>query len=418
MKSTISTWLEVKSPKKYPELKKNVETDVVIVGAGITGILTAYLLAKAGQKVVILEKGEISQRDTAYTTAFITQVIDTSLRNLVKMYEAKKAKLIWESGATAIGELENIINAENIECDFQRCPAYIYSMNNSELRLLEKEESAAKKLGFKFSVKNDGRLRFANNGYWEVPGQAKFHPLKFIYALADRLEKLGVQIFEQSKVVAIVNENGIEAQTEKATVLAKHSIVTGPKPFNKPRVLRFKKGMYMTYVLEAELPKGTLPPAIYLDSKSPYHYFRIDAEKNHDRIIIGGEDHRKDIPVNSEKSIAALETFLKKLLPETRYKITKKWDGPIPESIDGLPFIGAYDKNQFVATTFSGNGMTYSVIAAMLLRDIITKKPNVLKALYDPKRKQKIKHLLFKGNDYIKIFFGGAVKNTLTKTKK
>lgn len=174
--------------------------------------------------------------------------------------------------------------------------------------------------------------------------------------------------------------------------------------------------MYRSYVFELEIPKGRFKEALYEDNSNPYYYFRIDSGKDHDRMIVGGEDH-KDIFGSSlsRKSFEALETFVEKILMGERYWIMKKWSGPILEPSDGLPLIGEIAPHCYVATGFSGNGMTYSMISSLLLRDLIVEKRNSWTATYDPKRTLlHPKRLATKARDYIEEFFQGAVKNLLS----
>lgn len=377
----------------------------------MTGIVSAYMLAKSGLRVAVLESGRICEGATAYTTAFLMQSIDTDLGKLIKLFGADAAKRVWESGAAAIDEIEDIAAREGIGCEFQRCPARIYSTTDGEFKELEAQEKRAGELGLNTFLKRDGALNFKNTGYWEIPDQAKCHPLKFVHSLAAKAAGLGVAMFERSEVKRLVGGERIEAHTAKAKVTAKYSIVATEMPFNNPKITHYKKAMYKTYVLEAKISKGSLKEGLYTDLMNPYHYFRVDSQEGFDRLIIGGEDHRMDIPIGEEHNYRALEGFLRALLPGAEYKVVRRWSGGILESTDGLPYIGEYAPNQFLAAAYSGNGMTYSMVAAMLFRDLIAGKPSGLTRIYDPKRPQAFRHFLIKAPDYVAEFFGGAFKN-------
>lgn len=408
--SSPTTWLEtIPAQKVYPQLKGEIKTDVVIVGAGITSILTAYRLSKLGKKVVIFDKGKICKNGTAYTTAFLTKIIDSNLTDLVTMFGTQKAKMVWQSGQQAIEEIEQIVKIESIDCEFMRSSINVYASDETEFNKLANELTTIKDLGFEANLKKDDSLGFENYGYLEIPNQAKFHPLKFTSALADIIVKAGVQIFEKSEAVKI---EGSTVYTEHGSVTATDIIVATQIPFNKPSVLRFKKATYQSYVFEVKIPKGLLPESMFIDSKNPYHYFRVDSLLDHDRLIIGGEDHRKDIPVSINKSYAALKEFTKNLLPEAKIKITLKWEGYLYESVDGLPFIGQYEENKYLASAFSGNGFTYAIITAIMMEDLISGKKNIWSKIYDPKRSLSIMPMLFKGRDYMMTFFNAAVRNT------
>jgi len=410
---STSSWQTGLETSKYPELKKDIQTEVAIVGGGLAGIVTAYLLARARKKVVLLERHEIGSGVTAYTTAFLTQVVDTAFSDLQKMFGPKKAELVWESGATAIATLEEIIKREKIECDFERCSAHIYARTERrEFSELKKEEEAAHAAGFAAQLSQKTDLSFSHIGCLTIPEQAKFHPLKFLHALAQKAVESGAEIYEHTAASELSETGPVEITTKNGfTVAAQDVITTTYESFQNPKATHFKKGMYRSYVLEVEFPKASFPEGLYWDMSRPYSYFRIDRKDDHDRMILGGADHRAEIPVSKEKNFHALEERLAKIAQGKSYKITRKWDGPILESSDGLPLIGAYASHRYTATAFSGNGMTYSVVAALLFRDLLTDQKNPWTSLYAPKRKLKLSALYRKGVDYIQEFFGGAVRN-------
>lgn len=396
-----TTWLVGLSAQPRPPLKIETTADVVIIGGGLTGTLSAYLLAKAGQKVVVLEKDGLAHGATAFTTAFITYVIDTLLAELVKMFGPERAKLIWQAGVQAISQIATIIETEQIDCDFKFCPEYLFSANSKEYENLKSEAEQAKALGFDPRLGQDGLLPFANHGYLLFKNQAKFEPLKFLAALRDRAEKLGARFYDKSEVLTI--EPNL-VKTGGGQVKAPYQIIATYDPFNHPRELFAHKGPYTSYVLEAELPKNILEEALYLDLQNPYHYFRLDAGAASDRLILGGEDHRDELKLDANRLYKSLENYLETLLPGVKHKITRRWNGPILETLDGLPYIGRFSKanpRQLVATGFSGNGMTYSLIAARLFTDLILGQPNPYEDLYDPRRIPSFRQLWEKGKDYV-----------------
>ena len=409
------TWdADAKMPS-FPKLHSSIETDVAIIGGGITGLTSAYLLSKAKKKIVLLEKNKICLGATGVTTAFLTQIIDTELSKLLRMYGKSKTEIISRSHQKAINQVEKIINENKIKCEFARCSNYLCAVDEESVRNLQEEEIAAKNLGISMEFKENKLLGFRNFGYLELANQAKFHPLKYLSALSKIAHKNGANIFEKTEVTEIKGSGPYILKTSLGNVKAKYVIVTTYAPFDKK--LFFKKAFYDSYVFELQVPGKILKEGIYEDNLDPYHYFRVDRKGKFDRVIIGGEDHRSDIPVNDSKSFQALEDYIKKIFPFD-YKIIRKWKGPILESIDGLAFIGEYkNKNIFYATGFSGNGITYANIAAHLFANIISGTANneieELISVYNPKRIPTLKQLANKGVDYTKELLHGAVKNTL-----
>jgi glycine/D-amino acid oxidase-like deaminating enzyme len=399
--------------KRYPKLDKNIETDVAIVGGGLAGMWCAYLLSQSGKRVVVLEKDRIGSGQTKHTTAFLNQHIDTSLVHLIKMFDRDTARLVGRSGGDAIELTEEVSKSEGIECDFGYFSTYIYARSEDEYEDLEEEHMLAKSLGFDTALRRSGSIPIENYGTLEIKRQAKFDPLKFIEGLTRASEESGVRIFEKTEVLEIVGTNPVKVVTGDGCIVeARDVIVATYEPFNNPKPTHYKKGMYTSYVLELSIKKGSVEEGMYIDMSNPYHYVRVDKmEGDKDRMIVGGEDHRSEIPISPDKNFKALRQYVRDTFPGLEYKEVKKWRGGILEPSDGLALIGQTSPHQYVATAFSGNGMTYSAIAGMILRALILGKKSEYKDIYDPKRKLEGKALLYKARDYTGELFGGALKN-------
>jgi glycine/D-amino acid oxidase-like deaminating enzyme len=370
------TWIGARQ-KAHRKIEGDVTADVAIIGGGLTGLLTAYLLVKNGKKVAVLEAGTLGSGATAYTTAFITQVIDTSLSDLTKLFGAKTAQRIWQAGQHAIETIETIVKKEKIDCEFQRCSARVCASSEKDYKKLENEHAAAERLRFATSLVKKNTLPFEQYGFLEVKDQAKFHPLKFLSGLAEIVAASGGKIFEHSRALSLKEGPGrVTVKMAAGRVTAKDVIVATYAPFNNPRIGKYKKGMYSSYVFEVRLPEGIFTEGLYWDTESPYHYFRIDRRGTFDRMIVGGEDHRSELPVSTKKKFDALHEYLAGFLGGRSYEILRKWIGAVLEPVGGLPLIGAYKPHQFVATGFSGNGMTYAMVSALIFRDLILGQKN------------------------------------------
>lgn len=411
----MTPWREFSKKKKYPSLKKNISADVVIIGGGMAGILSAYQLSKAGKKVALLERKELGAFATMDTTAFITEVIDSDLSQISSIFDEKTAKDVWHSGREAIEEFQKIIEEESIDCEFVRCPNYVFASKTKQFKSLEEEYDRYEKLGLEAKLHNTGdELGFPNYGYLEVPNQAKFHPTKFLYALAEAARKYGAQIFENTPAQALDGDGPIRIKTPTGSVTADNVIIATYKPFTHEKT-HLKKAMYRSYVFELESPKGIFEEALYEDMSNPYYYFRVDPQQDFDRVIIGGDDH-KDIFGKTlvKQSFKSLKEFTDKLFQGEKYKIRNKWNGPILEPSDGLALIGEIKPHHYVATGFSGNGMTYSMISSLIIRDLILGKGSVWAKVFDPKRALlRPKRLASKARDYVEEFINGALKNLL-----
>jgi glycine/D-amino acid oxidase-like deaminating enzyme len=416
---TPTLWVTTAQLPTYPQLTKDTQADVAIIGGGLTGILTAYLLAKEDKKVVILEKNTIAEGATHLTTAFLTNVLDTDMHTLIETWGLETAKNIVGAHAEAIDLIEEIRRTEDIDCDFSRCSDFIYAYNEDEFGTLLKEYEALNQLGIKASISGDPLPGFKNYGYIEVYHQAKFHPIKFLRGLLNVLRSHNVQIFEKTEARDVKESTLTIITDSRKKIEADWIIATTYEPFKQPLGLFFKKGMYTTYVLEAHIPQDVMREGIYEDTYNPYHYFRVDRAPTFDTLIIGGEDHRSDIPLDPEKNFDALEEYLRNLLEDREYSIANRWDGPILEPSDGLAFIGPHkNPNILYAFGFSGNGMTYAGISARIFQDLISGKEHPLFNIFRTSRVLGPKALISKAIDYGGEFIHGAAKNVFRSKKK
>ncbi len=196
------TWMQV-PVRTFPKLSTDLETEVAIIGGGIVGLLSAYVLAKAGRRVALFEKGRLASLATGYTTGFVSQLIDTDVSDLIDMYGESDTKRIWESHGEAGKLIEKIAKDEKIECEFVRCINYVYATTSRESRDLATEYKAMKKLGFPVRMGSTKPLAFEYRDLISIRGQAKYHPRKFLAGLVEALRKMDVPIYEKTEVTKI-----------------------------------------------------------------------------------------------------------------------------------------------------------------------------------------------------------------------
>lgn len=422
------TWDRTLDAKKkdFTPLQGDMHVDALIVGGGLTGVTAAYLLAKEGKSVALIERGALGYGATGMTTAFITSSLDTDYQDLERMFGQDRAAAIIASHEAAIGLIEDTVKSEGIACEFMRVPNRTFSLKASDEAYLEEEREAAERLGVTLTRYAPGKMGFRHEGYLELPQQAKFHPLNYLYALADRAAERGAHIHEKSELLRLLGEGPIKASVRAdgrdLTITADHVLLSTYGPFNEPLSLYFKKAYYDSYVFELSLPSGAIPEGIYEDTDNPYQYFRIDeAGGDEARMILGGKDARTDLYLDPEKGFAALREYADMLLPHLPLRLIAKWRGLILEPIDGAAFIGSIGQTPVhYAFGFSGNGMTYSAIAAHSFAHQVSglrahPETDLWHDLYDARRLPNAQSLVRKGRDYIEEFFGGAVRNLFSQ---
>jgi glycine/D-amino acid oxidase-like deaminating enzyme len=416
-----STWLtdDIELPKFEP-LGADRDAEVAIIGGGLCGTLAAYLLAKEGKKVVVLDKGEtIADSTTAYTTAFLSSDVDTDLSDLKSMFGKRVAYDVWRSGSEAIDSIEDIVQKENIDCKFMRVPEFWYATSIHGFNLLDEEAKEGRAAGFSITYADKHHARFKNFGVFTLENQAKFHPIQFLSALQKKTRELGAAFYFKTEALEVNGKGPFTIKTDHGTITAEHVIVATYLPLVNSSRIFGKKGIYYSYIYELSIPKGTFDEGTYIDDQIPYHYFRIDrgsGENGADRMIIGGEDHRKELPVEEERQFRAIRNYLEDYFPALTYSVIRSWRGPILETYDGLPYIGRMDKERpklLVATGFSGNGMTYSMTAAKILSDIVLGKKNKYEDIFSPYRPTTGKAIWFKGRDYLEELVSGYFGNLI-----
>ncbi|WP_205504397.1 FAD-dependent oxidoreductase [Rufibacter psychrotolerans] len=395
--TTLSVWQPgVEMPFTQP-LAANVTADVCVVGAGISGLTTAYLLAKEGRKVVVLEAGEICGGETSRTTAHLSWALDDRYSTLIKVFGKAQALLAYESHREAIHRIEQIIRDEKIQCDFEWLPGYLFLGATDSEDQLDQELAACRELGITDVVKlKQCPVPTVSSGPCLMfPNQAQFHPVKYLAALSRYILDHGGDIYTNSHVKEFDTGLVHRATTNAGfSVACNHLAVCTNTPVNDKVTMHTKQAPYRTYVIGARVPKGAVPTALYWDDSDPYHYVRVgtvagEEELDSEILIVGGEDHKTGQSHGQEaERFTCLEEWTRKKFPMAQ-DVVFRWSGQVMEPVDFMGFIGRNpgdSKHVYIATGDSGHGMTHGTIAGILLTDLICGRTNAWEALYDPGR--------------------------------
>lgn len=394
-----SYWVDsANRPPGSGSLKQNVHADVVIVGGGLAGVSAAYCLTEAGKKVVLVEDGFIGSGETGRTTAQLVTALDDRYTDLQKVFGEEEAKLIADSHKAAIQYVERTVQKENIDCQFDRVPGYLFRHPTDQAPLNE-ECLAASRAGIEVNeLDTVPGLKNISGKCLEFKNQAQFHPLLYINGLCEAIVKKGGKLFTETHA-AKINHEGITTN-EGYTVKANHVVVATNTPVNNTVAMHLKQTAYRTYVIGALVTKGALPKALWWDTGDhevnadfpPYHYVRLQPyDDQHDLLISGGEDHRTGDIVHDEAQeenrYQNLETWTRHHFPIG--EIIYRWSGQVLEPVDSLAFIGRnpLDKeNVYIITGDSGTGMTHCTIGGLLLTDLILGRKNPWEEIYRPSR--------------------------------
>jgi glycine/D-amino acid oxidase-like deaminating enzyme/nitrite reductase/ring-hydroxylating ferredoxin subunit len=428
---TTPYWQTSVTLPRFRSLDRDMRVDVAIVGGGITGITAAYLLKKAGKRVVLLERHRCLQADTGHTTAHLTCVTDTRLSELVKSFGADHACATWDAGLAAIAQIDGVARTEAIECAFAWVPGFLHAPphqpaneSEKEAETLREEANQIAELGF--DARYLDRVPFMNTPGIEIPGQARFNPAQYLSALLARVDGGGSHVFEQTNVDEVHSDDsdsssgsssnsssnsssrssadgarsarsdddgrplsviaGAHTITSDYVILATHNPIIGNASVLSATLLQTKLALYTSYVVSGRVPSGSIPDALFWDTSDPYQYLRIDRRPygdrgNEDVVICGGADHKTGQVDDTRACFEQIEAAVKRLGPEVA--IAHRWSGQVIETNDGLPFIGEMAPRQFAATGFSGNGMTFGTLAAMMASDAALGRSNPWRELFD-----------------------------------
>ena len=391
---TQPLWMTVSLPE-FPALDRDLDVDVLIVGAGVTGITTAYLLSQEGVKVALIEREKIATGESGRTTAHLTHVADLRLNELVSQFGNEAARTYWLGHIAAINTIESIVEETGEAAQFVRVPGYFHSPvrrepSSKDLDMLRENAELARTLGFEATFMD--QIPYGSVPGVMFPNQAKFHPRRYFRGMLDVIRQQQGLIFENTTYESV--EEGGELTTVRANahrirckylVMATHNPLKGKKGVLTTTLLQTKLHLYTTYVIGARLPEGTLPEALYWDTHDPYEYLRIEEHEDHQYAILGGSDEKTGQESDNEEVFSSLEQRLHQVLPSA--SVERRWLGQVIETDDGLPFIGENAPGEFIATGFAGNGYTLGTLSALMARDRYLGRSNPWSSLFDVHRK-------------------------------
>ncbi len=386
-----SIWKKTAELPQFPKLEKNIKTDVLIIGGGIAGILTAYYLTEKGANCILVEKDRICEKTTANTTAKITLQHGLCYDKIFKSNGFDVALAYYKANYEALKEFEKL--CKNIDCNYETKDNYVYSLNNR--KVLENELKTLEKIGCDADFVENLSIPLSTVGAVRIKNQAQFHPLKFISKIAEKLK-----IYENT-FVRKISEN--EAITDNCKITFKKAVIATHFPFiNNHGGYFIKLYQHRSYVIALENAYDV--NGMFVDENDKGLSFR-----NHENmLLLGGGSHRTG---KKGGNWAELRDFRRIKYPHA--KEIAFWATQDCMSLDSIPYIGEYFNNSqklYVASGFNKWGMTGAMVSAMILSDIITGKENPYTFAFNPHRSILKPQLLVNG-------FESAV-NLLTPTTK
>ena len=387
----------------------NQEFDVLIVGGGITGITTGLLLQKAGRKCIIAEAHNIGFGTTGGTTAHLNTFFDTSYDQIINGFGEDNAQLIAKATKTSINLFKQHVDEYSIDCGFEFKDGYLYAQDDKQIEELDKIFEASKKAGVTVNHTDSIPVPVEFKKAIVYAGQAQIHPMRYVQALAKKFEEAGGVLLENCLVDKFEKEDEVMHVTSNLrTIRARYLIYATHIPPGV-NLLHFRCAPYRSYAMAVQLKDDAYPDALAYDMYDPYHYHRTQTIDGMKYLIVGGEDHKTAHITDTVACFNHLEAYIRKYYQVD--KIVNKWSSQYFEPSDGLAYIGhlpGNPDNVLVATGYSGNGITYSHIAAITLTDLITKGESEYADLFKPGRVKPVEgfaSFVKENADVVKEFF-------------
>lgn len=390
-----SFWnLERENYKQFDSLFENMKADVCIIGAGFTGLLTAYYLSKEGKNVVILEKDRVCSHTSVGTTGKVTSQHGLIYKYLKDSQGKEFAEKYFKANEEAIKNTKKIIEDENIDCDFEEKSAYVYTQSEEDLQKIKDEVKTAKELGIEAEFVKDIELPFDILGAIEFKNQAQFHPLKYAYGISNAIVKNNGKIFENSKVIDVVREDeNYIVETENAKVKAKYIVVATRYPIiTFPGYYFVKMYQSTSYAMVFDIKTSFNINGMFINSENPQNSFRSVKYKDKNLLLAVGYDKRTGDEIIGDP-YEYLYSRVKNIFPSADEII--RWSAEDCISLDKIPYIGDFSKimeNVYVATGFNKWGITSSNVSANIIKDKILNVENEYEDIFRSSRLEIVKN--------------------------
>ncbi len=363
------------------------ESDVVIVGGGITGLTNALQLQKTGRNCVVIEAQEIGFGTTGGTTAHLNTMMDTPYYQIKNGFGEKNAHLVAQLARNAIELIERNITEYSIDCGFEKKAAYLFSKNDEQTQELEKIVESTKEVGVDIKYSDTLPVPVFFKKVAKVEEQGQMHPLRYLQGIAKAFENMGGRIIQNCRVTDIQKENEeTMVITSSGKIKAKQVLYATHIPPGV-NLLHFRCAPYRSYAMAVVLKDDNYPDSLIYDLDDPYHYYRTHQLNEKEYLIAGGEDHKTAHEENTLKCFAQLESHVRKYFDVE--SVAFHWSSQYFEPADGLPYIGhlpGNPENIYVATGFGGNGIIYGTASALILSDLICNGKSDYKDLFNPNR--------------------------------
>ncbi|WP_211249877.1 NAD(P)/FAD-dependent oxidoreductase [Carnobacterium funditum] len=416
-----SIWREFKETPSFDSLQKSVETEVGIIGGGIVGIISAYLLAKAGKKVILIEAEKLIDGVTGFTTAKITAQHGLIYDELIKSIGQEKAKLYYDANLVGLNLIKQLAVDLNIDCDLSEENSFVFAQTKEGAQKILAESEAYKKLAIDGGLaKKEVDLPFVVEEALVMYNQVQFHPVKFLTGLVEEIKKLGGQVYENTRALKVIDQEELVIVTENMSLISCDKVIIASHyPINDNEGIYFTRlSVNRSYAIAARTKKD-IPVGLYISADQPTRSLRSVLSKEGEKLIlIAGDGHAtgrsKSKTIEHYRNLEEFgEAYFD--IKETLYH----WSSQDLTTLDKVPYIGrkTVESNRLlIATGFNKWGMSNGAVAALILTDQIVEKENEFASLFDPTRskikKEPAKSFIKSNASVAKEFISGKIEKT------
>lgn len=380
-----SLWLATTPETAYPRLSQDVRVDVAVVGGGIAGLTTALLLKQMGKTVAVLEADRIVEGVTAYTTAKVTSLHTLFYAHLLEEHGQETAWLYGAANQAAIERVEQFVSELEIDCDFARTPAYTYTQSPDKVAKIRQEAEAAQSVGLPAHFVTGAPVPFPVAAAVRFDNQARFHPRKYLLALAQQIPGDGSYLYEQTEALSIEEDGACRVVTPQGTVTAADVVMATHFPFRDDAFYFARMTPHFSYLMALTLDEP-VPEGMYINTDSS-RTLRRHVSNGDELLVVGGEGHITGQGGDTEERYARIEEWAR-----THFAVRTleyRWATQDYHTPDHIPYIGLAtptSQHLYVATGFKGWGMTSGTVAGMILSDLISGRANPWAKVFAPNR--------------------------------
>jgi len=386
-RATEPLWFADAAPAPYPQLDADLEADVAVVGAGIAGVTTAYLLARDGARVAVLERGTVGGGATGSTTAKVSALQQTKLTTIRRLHGADGAASYARASVDAIDWMEQTIAEHAIDSAWQRLPAYTYAAREDEVTAVQREAETLREAGLDAELTTDTPLPFDVPAAVRLDRQAQLHPLRYVRALAAEVVSAGSHVFEGTPVLQVREGEPCRVETETGPVVTARDVVVATNYPLLDRGLYFARMEATRSYLVAARVRAGAPDGMLISAGEPTRSLRSYTDDAGTWLLVGGEGHTTGASKAQPTRYGRLEAFAREHYDVV--EIPYRWSTQDGMPTDSLPYVGPYtprSRHLYVNAGGQKWGMTNATIGARILADRIAGREHPLAARWDPNR--------------------------------